>query len=344
MFMIQAELKELKRLELVNVQERPLNDGEVRIKVISCAICGSDIRIYNYGNSRVKLPKVIGHEVVGEIVEVSEGCNLNIGDICCFAADLPCTDPNCKYCSKGEFSSCDENLAVGYQYDGGFAETMIIPKQCWERGSFAIIDKQKTIEDYYKYSLVEPLACAVHGVNKMNVTTEDNVFIFGGGPIGLMIGDVCNINCKSVTILEPNITRVNLIKELFPYFNVVTNISEVNEEYDVIFTANSVPDCHKQAVDIAAKNARINLFGGLGKSQLCEIDTNKIHYKELVVTGTHGCGKKNYADALNLTVDEKIDLNKYITKTYDLKHINDAFESAKDLNNLKILITCSQAL
>lgn len=341
--MIQAELKELRKLELVNSNERSLQDGEVRIKVISCAICGSDIRIYNYGNSRIKLPKVIGHEVVGEIIEVSESCNLNIGDICCFAADLPCTDPNCKYCSKGDFSSCDENLAVGYQYDGGFAETMIIPKQCWERGSFAIVNKQKTIEDYYKYSLVEPLACAIHGVDRFNITTEDDVFIFGGGPIGLMIGDVCyNRKCKSVTILEPNETRVNLIKKLFPEFKVITNISEVKQEYDVIFTANSVPVCHKQAIEIASKNARINLFGGLGKSELCEVDTNKIHYKELVVTGTHGCGKKDFDKSFKMVQDNQINLNKYITKIYDLKDINEAFESAKDLNNLKILISCSQ--
>lgn len=342
--MIQAELKELKKLELVETNERPLIDGEVRIKVISCAICGSDIRIYNHGNSRITLPKVIGHEVVGQIIETSGDCNLTIGDICCFAADLPCTDPNCKYCSKGDFSSCDSNLAVGYQYDGGFAETMIIPRQCWEKGSFVIVDKQNSIEDYYKYSLVEPLACAIHGVDKMNVQSSDNVFIFGGGPIGLMIADVCNRNCKSVTILEPNATRVNLIQRLFPLYNVVTDISQVTGEYDVIFTANSVKECHKQAIDIAAKGARINLFGGLGKSELCAIDTNKIHYKELVVTGTHGCGKKDFFKAYNLTHSKQIDLNKYITSTYDLKDINTAFESAKDLNNLKILITCSQVL
>lgn len=342
--MIQAELKELRKLELVNSNERPLQDGEVRIKVISCAICGSDIRIYNYGNSRIKLPKVIGHEVVGEIVEITEGCNLNIGDVCCFAADLPCTDPNCKYCSKGDFSSCDENLAVGYQYDGGFAETMIIPKQCWERGSFKIVPHQEHIGDYYKYSLVEPLACAVHGVTKLNVNDNDNVFIFGGGPIGLMIGDVCKnvFNCKSVTILEINEARRDLIKRLFPNFIVIDDISKADSEYDVIYTANSVPICHKYAIDIAAKNARINLFGGLGQSVLCEVDTNKIHYKELVVTGTHGCGISDFEKAFLYVSTGMLDMNKYITALYNLSDINEAFESAKSLNNLKILISCSQ--
>lgn len=343
--MIQAELKELGRLELVDAKERPLVDGEARIRVISCAICGSDVRIYNHGNSRITLPHVIGHEVVGEIIEVSSGCNLNIGDICCFGADLPCDDPNCKYCNDGKFSSCDKNYAVGYQYDGGFAQTMIITEQCWKRGAFKIVPTQDKNEDYYKYSLIEPLACAAHGVTRMKVGFEDKVFVFGGGPIGLMIADICKnvYMCKTVTILEINETRRKLISSLFPEFILIDDMSKVDSEYDVIFTANSVAICHKYAIDIAAKDARINLFGGLGVKALCEIDTNKIHYKELVVTGTHGSGKKDFDLAFSMVQDKYIDLNRYITSVYDLKDINKAFESAKDLNNLKILISCSQA-
>lgn len=338
--MIQAELKELGKIELVNAPERPLGIGEARIKVISCAICGSDIRIYNHGNSRITLPHVIGHEVVGEIIEVDDECGLSVGDICCFGADLPCDDPNCPYCKSGKFSSCDKNYAVGYQFDGGFAETMIITRQCWERGAFKIVSHQTNIKDYYKYSLVEPLACATHGVTKLNVDYRDRVFIFGGGPIGLMIADICKnvYYCKSVTILEINETRRNLISKLFPEFEVISDISEVTGEYDAIFTANSVPICHKYAIDIAAKDARINLFGGLGVKQLCEVDTNKIHYKELVVTGTHGSGKRDFDLAFNMVENKYIDLDRYITSVYDLSDINEAFEAAKSLSNLKIII------
>jgi L-iditol 2-dehydrogenase len=338
--MVQAVLKELGKIELVDVVEKSLKHGEARIKVISCAICGSDIRILNHGNSRIKLPHVIGHEVVGEIIEVSDNCDLKIGDICCFGADLPCDDPDCEYCNNGRFSSCDKNYAVGYQFDGGFAETMIITEQCWKRGAFKIIPHQNKIEDYYKYSLIEPLACAVHGVTKLNVCSEDRVFIFGGGPIGLMIGDVCKnvYKCKSVTILEINESRRELISTHFPEFNFISDISEVIEEYDVIFTANSVPVCHKYAIDIAAKEARINLFGGLGIKQLCEVDTNKIHYKELIVTGTHGSGKKDFELAFSMVEDKCINLDRYITSIYKLTDINKAFEAAQSLRNLKIII------
>ena len=71
--MIQAELKELGKIEISTTQRKELSHGDIRLKVISCAICGSDIRIYNYGNSRVNLPHVIGHEVVGKIIEVTDG-------------------------------------------------------------------------------------------------------------------------------------------------------------------------------------------------------------------------------------------------------------------------------
>ncbi len=338
--MLQAVLTELQKIELQEAEPRKLQTGEVRLKVISCAICGSDIRIYNHGNTRVKLPHVIGHEVVGEVIEITEGCQLKLGEYCCFGADLPCSDDNCKYCKDGNFSSCDKNYAVGYQFDGGFAETMIIPEVCWKLGAFRTITKANSVEDLYKYSLVEPLACAMHGVEPMRVSNTDDVLIFGGGPIGLMLGDICyNYNkCKSVTIIELSQTRIDLIHKLFPYFNVVDNFSKLDKEYNVIFTANSVPVCHKQAIDIAAKDARINFFGGLGSSDLVEVNTNKIHYKQLVVTGTHGSRLSDFNKAFECVENNIIDVNKYITQVYKLKDINEAFESAKNLSNLKIII------
>lgn len=338
--MLQAVLTELQKIELQEAEPRKLQTGEVRLKVISCAICGSDIRIYNHGNTRVKLPHVIGHEVVGEVIEITEGCQLKLGEYCCFGADLPCSDDNCKYCKDGNFSSCDKNYAVGYQFDGGFAETMIIPEVCWKLGAFKTITKANSVEDLYKYSLVEPLACAMHGVEQMRVSNTDDVLIFGGGPIGLMLGDICyNYNkCKSVTIIELSQARLDLIHKLFPYFNVVDNFLKLDKEYNVIFTANSVPVCHKQAIDIAAKDARINFFGGLGTSDLVEVNTNKIHYKQLVVTGTHGSRLNDFNKAFKCVENNIIDVNKYITQVYKLKDINEAFESAKNLSNLKIII------
>lgn len=340
--MIQATLKELGKIELEDINRRKLNPGEVRLKVISCAICGSDIRIYNYGNSRVKLPHVIGHEVVGKIIEVTDGCNLNIGDYCCFAADLPCGKSNCRYCGVGNFSSCDENLAIGYQFDGGFAEEMIIPEVCWKygMGSFKSFKYNGDERNLYKYSLTEPLACAVHGVSALHVQRKDRVLIFGGGPIGLMLGHLCSKvhQCESVTIVELAQSRIDLIRKLFPQFIVINDASLLDSEYDVIFTANSVPECHKIAVDLAAKDGRINLFGGLGKSEDVPLDTNKIHYKQLIVTGTHGSRSSDFEMAFNLIKDNFIDVEKYITALYSLNNINEAFESAKNLCNLKIIV------
>lgn len=341
--MLQAVLKELKHIDLENTQRRPLKDGEVRLKVISCAICGSDIRIYNYGNSRVKLPHVTGHEVVGEVIEKSNGCNLNIGDICCFGADLPCSDSKCEFCKHGDFSSCDTNYAIGYQFDGGFAEEMIIPENCWKHGAFCVIKQPyNDIKDLYKYSLVEPLACAIHGVEPMNVSSSDRVLIFGGGPIGLMIADICHTvkECKSVTIIEPSVTRLNLISSLFPHFKLFNSVKDLDDksEFDVIFTANSASECHKLSIDVAAKNARINFFGGLGTKELVAIDTNKIHYKQIMLTGTHGSRRSDFNTAFEYASYNIIDLDKYITVVYDLADINDAFNSAKDLNNLKIIV------
>ena len=344
-----AVLTNTKSLYVGSFERRELKSNEMRIRVLCCAICGSDIRIFNYGNPRVKLPHVIGHEVVGEVIELGEDvkdCKFKIGDRVCFAADLPCSNARCKYCESGMINSCDENLAIGYQFDGGFAEEMILPENCFKRGAIEKLDENET--DVEKFALTEPLACVVNGLSVCKKSMRnDNALVFGGGPIGIMLADMMKnvLHAKHTIIVEPNANRRKIIMEKFPYIEVWNNLEGYKEKIlktygsiDVVFTANSNPTTHSDAIEICSKNGTINLFGGLGTNDPVPINTNLIHYKQLHVTATHGSNMYSFSEAFSHIKHGTIDAKKYITSTYKLDDIAEAFESLKNPDNLKILI------
>ena len=107
-----AFLKGIKNLIVDNSQDELL-EGGIKIKVDSCALCGSDIRIYNKGNERIKYPAVIGHEISGTVIE-SDTKKFKNGDLISIGADIPCG--SCKYCKSKQPNLCEENLAIGSRW------------------------------------------------------------------------------------------------------------------------------------------------------------------------------------------------------------------------------------
>ena len=86
-------------------------EGSILIKIESCAVCGSDLRIFNDGNPRIKPPKIIGHEISGEIVAVGKGVSkYKVGNIISTGADIPCG--KCDHCLNGRPNCCDINYAI----------------------------------------------------------------------------------------------------------------------------------------------------------------------------------------------------------------------------------------
>ena len=108
-------------LDIMSVQEveKPvIDDNGVLVKVKACAVCGSDIRIFHSGNSRVRYPAIIGHEISGEVVEVGKNVSrFSVGDRVAIGADVPCGE--CAFCEAGIGNNCQINYAMGYQFQGG---------------------------------------------------------------------------------------------------------------------------------------------------------------------------------------------------------------------------------
>lgn len=139
--------------------------GEVKIRVRSCTICGTDVKIRKYGNHRIVPPRVIGHEIAGEVVEVGPGVTqFGKGDRVHVIGAIPCGA--CAECVRGRQTVCHAMEAMGYHYDGGFADYMIVPAKVVEVGGVIPIP---TGVGFVEASLAEPLACVVNGQSLVRI-------------------------------------------------------------------------------------------------------------------------------------------------------------------------------
>jgi L-iditol 2-dehydrogenase len=145
------------------------------------------VKIRHNGHQNLTPPRIIGHEIAGEIVEVgaevnaSYGTQWQVGDRVQVIAAVPCGD--CYECSKGWMEVCQNQTSVGYQYDGGFAEFMIVPRQVLK------VDGLNRIPDnvgFDEASAAEPFACAINAQEQLGIEPGDTVVVFGAGPIGCM--------------------------------------------------------------------------------------------------------------------------------------------------------------
>src|SRR4029453_16347578 len=113
---------------LEDVPEPECGPDEVKLRVRNCSTCGTDVKILHNGHQNLSPPRIIGHEIAGEVVEVGEDVEgWSVGDRAQVIAAVPCGE--CYECRKGWMAVCENQTSIGYQYDGGFAEYMIVPRQ-----------------------------------------------------------------------------------------------------------------------------------------------------------------------------------------------------------------------
>src|ERR1041385_1913030 len=156
---------------------RPLRSDEVLVKVDACGVCGTDVHIVE-GSSRSTPPVVIGHEYAG-IVEDSSNTVEGWKPGKRVAVDPTISCGACFFCRRGLVPLCSNLLALGVDIDGGMAEYCIVPvKQLYE------IPDNLSME---ASAFIEPVSCAIHGIDRANIRTGDSVVILGGGTIGLLM-------------------------------------------------------------------------------------------------------------------------------------------------------------
>jgi L-iditol 2-dehydrogenase len=324
-----------RRLEL---EERPAphaRPGELVVHVDASAICGTDLRIaaglhraYAEPNGRVP-----GHELAGTIAEVGSGVRMTEGARVFVAPNYGCG--RCPACRRGAVNLCETPRALGITDDGAFAEYARLPHQLVEQGNVMEIDAPL---DPAAIALAEPLACVLRGSRACRIAANDLVLVFGAGPIGLLHVAVARLAAAQVVVCEPDEGR--RLRALHWGADAVhADPSELDEAPAAVIVAAPAARAQQQALEVAAPGARINFFAGLPRgSSLIELDTNLVHYKELLVTGTTANTNADCHEALALILDGRIDTAALIDARFDLTAANDAFELAASGRALKVVI------
>lgn len=335
-----------KTLELKDMPIPKLLEGGALIKVIACSICGTDVRTYRFGSNKINDSRIIGHEVVGEIVELSSDNNgdFRIGDHVAIAPAIGCGE--CYSCNSGRTNMCEDLKTIGYQYDGGFAEYMVIPSQAFRMGN---VYKLPNADDYSVYTLSEPLACAINAQSYLNIKEGEDVVIIGSGIIGCMHAELAlHSGAKNVFIIETSDERIKQASELLDKVSFINSkdkdvfkeISRLTDGKgaDVAIIACSVGSAQADGMKLLAKCGRISLFGGLAGDSTGFIDSNLVHYKEISVFGVHASTPKQNRQAMSMIHSGVINVEKYVTKRYSIENIHQAFKDIESGNIMKAII------
>ncbi|MBC7958469.1 MAG: alcohol dehydrogenase catalytic domain-containing protein [Vallitaleaceae bacterium] len=341
-----AVVTKLDQIEIQEVEKPAIDSNGVLLRVKACAICGSDIRILHAGNNRVQFPAIIGHEISGEVVEAGENVTkFKVGDRVAVGADVPCGE--CTFCEAGIGNNCQINYAMGYQFQGGFAEYLPLNRIVVNYGPVHKIPDNLTYEEA---AMAEPLGCVLNALELSPVKLGDNVVIIGAGPIGCMMANVVKrMGAAKVILIQRSKHRLEMAKkvvnaDVFICSNEENAIERVLAETsglgaDVIFTANPSPEAQQDAIFMAKNRAYVNFFGGLPKNkENVLLNTNVIHYKELLITGAHGAMPIHHQQAIDLIASGTIDVKPFMTECFPLDEISKAFERAESHDGMRIIV------
>ena len=303
-------------------------EDEVLIKVKKAAICGTDLHIYkwdHWASNRVPVPLTIGHEFVGEIVELGKKVRgWSVGDRVCGEGHLTCGQ--CRFCRNGKRVLCPNTKGIGYDVTGCFAEYVVMPAENLYAPAEGISDDLAAIYD--------PYGNAIYTAMSTNLTGED-VLITGAGPIGIMACAIAKkAGARHIFITDVNSYRLDLAKKMGATCCVNTSHESlthamVNHNLEGGFTVgmemSGVSEAFTQLLKAVCPGAHISLLGILPENTL--IDWNLVIFKSLKLHGIYGREIFRTWYRGEALIQAGLDLTPVITHHFSLEDFEKGFEA-----------------
>lgn len=336
------------RIETVPTPE--VGPGDVLVRVRAAAVCGTDLRIFASGFSKPdaggsERGRILGHELAGDIEEVgSEVTGFSPGDRVTVAPNIGCG--TCAQCVRGLDHLCPDYKAIGVSLDGGFAEYVLFPREAVAHGNVCRVPEGVSYEEA---AVNEALACCYNGFQACRTEPGDTVVVIGAGPIGalhlllsklagaedVIVSDVVEERLASMESLGADLTVNAARRDLADAVKDRTR----GRGADVVIVACSSGEAQQQALELAATGGRVNFFGGLprGKEKVA-LNTNLIHYKQLLVTGTTRSSIHQFRKTLDMLASGRLDIKPVITARVTLNEVETVFRGARDVKALKTVV------
>ena len=332
------------RLEDVPVPE--ITDGEILLKVRAAAVCGTDVRMWKNGKTGVDKdhPLILGHEFAGEIAKVGKGVPevYKEGTKVAVQPNIGCGI--CDMCVSGRPHLCGSYRAFGINMDGAMAEYMRIPADAVSKGNICILSEDVSPA---RAAVVEPLSAVYNGFSKCFVKPGEYALVVGAGPIGCCHAMLLHMAGAVVAMNDISSERLAQVKEKLPFVETyygddlpgfVSGWTD-GRGLDVAITACPVPAVQASVLPLMNYGGRVNFFGGIPESlEPVSINTNFIHYKELIVTGSTRQSTAQYRAVMSFITSGLLDVAPIITDRYQPEQMLQAMENAAAAKGIKHVI------
>lgn len=314
-------------LWLEDVPEPTMGINDVLIKIKRTAICGTDLHIYNWDDwaqKTIPVPMTVGHEFVGEIVDVGSNVNdYRPGQIVSGEGHVVCG--RCRNCMAGRRHLCNQSSGVGVDRPGAFAEYLSLPmSNVWEHREGIDLDVA---------SLFDPLGNAVHTALQYDLLGED-VLITGAGAIGAMAAAVCrHAGARHVVITDINQDRLDRAKTLGATYTVnvakeeLSSVREklgMSEGFDVGLEMSGNSTAFKDLLANMCHGGKVSILGI--PSDSVAIDWNIVIFNMLTLKGIYGREMYETWYKMSVMIESGLDISKVITHRLDYSDFEKGFE------------------
>lgn len=327
-------------LWIEDVVEPQMGINDVMIRVKRGGICGTDLHIYNWdawAQSTIKVPTTIGHEFVGEIVDVgSNVVDFNAGDLVSVEGHLVCG--RCRNCMAGKRALCANTRGVGVNTDGGFAEFIAVP--------YTNIWKHKPGIDLDVAAIFDPFGNAVHTALEFEVFGED-VLITGAGPIGIMAAAVAkHAGARNIVITDVNPFRLELAERMGDVTKAVdvskTSIEDVQKElgmkegFDVGMEMSGVPQAFKDMLANMFHGGKI-AFLGIPSAEF-DVNWKTVIFNMITIKGIYGRQMYETWYQMSNLLESGVDIKPVITHRFSYKDFEQGFAAIKEGDCGKVVL------
>jgi len=321
--------KEDVRLETVPVPA--IGAGELLVRVRTALTCGTDLKVFRrgYHAKMIRPPALFGHELAGDVVASGEGVSkFAVGQRVVAANSAPCDE--CFYCRRGQQNLC-ENLLFN---NGAYAEYIRLPERIVRKNTYVIPDDV----DYKDAALVEPLACALRGLDESGVGPGDTVAVLGLGPIGLMFVRLARYAYGArVLALARRLEQIDQALLLGASEGILLSgkvalntdaavISEMKARTDgrgadVVIEAVGVPEAWELSTRLVRKGGVINFFGGCASGTKVALDTALLHYSEITCKASFHHTPEHIRRSLDLVADGTVRAGHFVNHEEPLSEL-----------------------
>tara|TARA_R110000850_G_scaffold59437_5_gene137276 strand:+ start:312 stop:1337 length:1026 start_codon:yes stop_codon:yes gene_type:complete len=300
-------------------------EGEARIRIRRIGVCGTDIHAFHGRQPFFEYPRILGHELAAEIVELNGASEFSIGDTVTIEPYL--NDPGSPASMKGKSNCCESLQVLGVHTDGGMRPEINIPIRKMHKAASASVDQ---------LALVEMLGIGCHAVNRSQATKSDNALVLGTGPIGLSTLSFLQTHTTNVAVADLDEGRLAFCREAFgvehtiqvcPGESMETDLRNAfgGQLPDVIFDATGNRGSMLSTFDLAAHGGRI-VFVGLFQGDAQFNDPN-FHRRELTLMASRNAKSEEFSQVIAAMESGRINTEPWITHRMELAEVPEKFES-----------------